>query len=220
MNRIVSPVRAYIKCKDKFARMFKFAAGCEASGYVVVDELEEWNKLYSQYQNDIELIYLETLAINSRYSLEDLRKTKARVEFGAVVREGAILSDTCIVLMGAVVNVGARIGENTMIDMNAVVGSGAVIGDNCHISAGVVIAGIMEPISSENVIIEDNVFIGANSVVFEGVKIGRGSIVGAGSIVTKDVEESSVVYGNPAKIIRSKKDEDNIKVQLNQNLRK
>jgi len=38
--------------------------------------------------------------------------------------------------------------------------------------------------------------------VLAGVKIGRGSVVGAGSVVTKDVEEYSVVVGNPARMIK------------------
>ena len=36
-----------------------------------------------------------------------------------------------------------------------------------------------------------------------GITIGKGSIVGAGSVVTKDVEEYSIVVGNPAKKIKS-----------------
>lgn len=50
----------------------------------------------------------------------------------------------------------------------------------------------------EKIIIEDDVWIGFGTVVFTGVKIGRGAIVGAGSIVTKDIEPYSIVAGNPA----------------------
>lgn len=53
----------------------------------------------------------------------------------------------------------------------------------------------------EKVKIGDNVFLGANSIVLPGVTIGNGAIIGAGSVVTKDVPDNTVVAGNPAKII-------------------
>jgi len=53
-------------------------------------------------------------------------------------------------------------------------------------------------------IIEENVWIGASVIIMPGLKIGTGSIVGAGSVVTKDVEPNSVVGGNPAKLIKTR----------------
>jgi len=49
--------------------------------------------------------------------------------------------------------------------------------------------------------IMDNVFIGSNSTILSNVKIGPNSIVAAGSVVTKDVEENTIVAGVPAKPI-------------------
>lgn len=57
---------------------------------------------------------------------------------------------------------------------------------------------------SKPVIIEDDVWIGANCTVLPGVRIGKGSIVGAGSVVTKDVQPYSVVGGVPAKRIKKR----------------
>ena len=48
----------------------------------------------------------------------------------------------------------------------------------------------------------DNAWIGLNSIILKGVTIGEGSIVGAGSVVTKDVEPWTVVAGNPAKVVK------------------
>lgn len=59
------------------------------------------------------------------------------------------------------------------------------------------------------VIIGEDVWVGSNTVILPGITIGRGSIVGAGSIVTKNIPKYSVVFGNPAKII-SKRFEDDI----------
>ena len=55
------------------------------------------------------------------------------------------------------------------------------------------------------VVIENDVWIGANCVICPGVNIGEGAIVGAGSVVTHDVEAFSVVGGVPGKIIKRRK---------------
>ncbi|MEK7477472.1 MAG: CatB-related O-acetyltransferase [Candidatus Coatesbacteria bacterium] len=53
-------------------------------------------------------------------------------------------------------------------------------------------------------VIEEDVWIGARAILMAGVRIGRGAIVGAGSIVTRDVEPYSIVAGVPAKEIRKR----------------
>lgn len=53
-------------------------------------------------------------------------------------------------------------------------------------------------------IIEDDCWIGANVIMTPGRRIRKGSIVGAGSVLTKDFEEYSIVAGNPAKLIRKR----------------
>lgn len=58
--------------------------------------------------------------------------------------------------------------------------------------------------------IEDDVWIGSNSVVLSGVTIGRGSVIGAGSIVTKDIPRYSIVFGNPARVIRKRFSDETI----------
>jgi maltose O-acetyltransferase len=55
------------------------------------------------------------------------------------------------------------------------------------------------------VVICDDVWVGANTIILPGVKIGPHSIIGAGSVVTKDVEPWAIVGGNPAKLIRKRK---------------
>ena len=52
------------------------------------------------------------------------------------------------------------------------------------------------------VTIDDDVWIGAHTVIVPGVTIGKGAVIGAGSIVTKDVEPFSIVAGSPAKLLK------------------
>lgn len=51
--------------------------------------------------------------------------------------------------------------------------------------------------------IGSNTIIGVRSIVLPGLKIGNHVIVGAGSVVTKDVPDNTIVAGNPAKIVRT-----------------
>lgn len=52
------------------------------------------------------------------------------------------------------------------------------------------------------VVIKDGTDIGIGSIILPGVEIGEGVIVGAGSVVTKDIKDYTIVAGNPAKLLR------------------
>jgi len=114
-----------------------------------------------------------------------------------------------------------ELGENSVVgELNNIRASGGkiIIGKNCLISQNVSMVAanhniakgslIMEQewdAKSNNIIINDDVWVGANSVVLPGVRIKRGAIVAAGSVVTRDVEEYSIVAGTPAVHIRYRK---------------
>ncbi len=55
---------------------------------------------------------------------------------------------------------------------------------------------------SAPIVIEDYAWISFNVSILKGVKIGEGAIVAAGSVVTKDVPDWTIVGGNPAKVIK------------------
>lgn len=54
----------------------------------------------------------------------------------------------------------------------------------------------------------NDVWIGANASVLRGVTIGDGAVIGAGSVVTRDIEPYSVVVGSPAKVIKKRFKDD------------
>ncbi|NNM73967.1 2,3,4,5-tetrahydropyridine-2,6-dicarboxylate N-succinyltransferase [Enterovirga aerilata] len=95
------------------------------------------------------------------------------------VRRGAFIAPG-VVLMPSFVNLGAYVDEGTMVDTWATIGSCAQVGKNCHISGGAGIAGVLEPLQANPVIIEDNCFIGARAEVAEGVIVGEGSVLSMG----------------------------------------
>lgn len=56
------------------------------------------------------------------------------------------------------------------------------------------------------VVIKDRVWIGMRVIILPGVTIGEGAVIGAGSIVTKDVKPYDIVAGNPARVIKNRKE--------------
>ncbi len=114
--------------------------------------------------------------------------------------------------------------KNISIGKDSIIGEGAVldgrakllIGDHVDIASEVMIYNSQHNIHDENfasretvelgdVVIEDYVFIGPRAIILPGVKIKRGAVVGAGAVVTKDVEENVIVGGVPAREIGKRK---------------
>lgn len=100
------------------------------------------------------------------------------------------------------------IGDNCKIQNNVSLYSGVIIGNNCFIGPSAVFTNDMNPRAkySKNgkymkTILEDGVTIGANATIICNTILKKNCFVGAGAVVTKNVEENTVVVGNPAKQI-------------------
>ena len=104
------------------------------------------------------------------------------------------------------------VGRNSMIQGRVYIGNYVMMGPECqiwtlnHKIERTDIPMMQQGIAPESpVYIGDDVWIGSRVTILPGVKIGNGAVIGAGSIVTHDVEEYSVVAGNPAKKVRLRK---------------
>lgn len=94
---------------------------------------------------------------------------------------------------GCVIDSNAVIGDNNFFHGNTTVGSDSRIGNFCTILAGVNIGA--------NTKIADEVFLGTGAIVFPGVTIGKGAKILGGSVVMRNVDARSTVFGNPAKTV-------------------
>ena len=113
---------------------------------------------------------------------------------GSSVRRGSYLGPKVVMMPPAYVNIGAYVGNGSMIDSHALVGSCAQVGESVHLSAAAQLGGVLEPIGSAPVVIEDNVVIGGNCGVYEGTLVERNCVIGAGVILTRSTPVYDMVH--------------------------
>jgi len=107
----------------------------------------------------------------------------------------------------------SHLGEGAWICPNVEMGKYVMFGPECAIigkdhrtdMAGVAII-FSGRVEFPRTVIEDDVWAGFRAVIMAGVRVGRGAIIGAGAVVTKDVEPYTIVGGIPAKPIRKRFD--------------
>lgn len=66
--------------------------------------------------------------------------------------------------------------------------------------------------TSKGIVVGDDVWIGSNVTVLDGVTIGAHAVVGAGAVVTKDIPDWGVAVGNPARVVRDRRDGQTAKI--------
>jgi acetyltransferase-like isoleucine patch superfamily enzyme len=132
----------------------------------------------------------------------------------AQVREGARIGRNCILSKGVYVDAGVQIGDNCKLQNNVSVYHGVTIEDGVFVGPHVCFTNDLQPraintdgtlkSASDWVVAETRVgygaAIGANSTVRCGVTIGKWAMIGAGSVVTKDVPDHGLAFGNPARL--------------------
>jgi acetyltransferase-like isoleucine patch superfamily enzyme len=126
---------------------------------------------------------------------------------GALIRENNSIGNSVSIGTNSTIEPGNKIGNNVRIHSGCFLES-VIIKNNVFIGPNTVFTDDLHPVCPKyeecvgGAVVEDNVSIGANCTILPGVKIGKNSLVGAGSVVTKDVEENSVVAGNPARFVK------------------
>lgn len=123
----------------------------------------------------------------------------------AVILDAVVIGEHCSIGSGAEIGRASVIGEYTRIGHGVFLPPSSVIDDHCFIGPGVIFTDDRYPrVNNPNYHaqppwVKAGAAIGAGAVILPGVIIGAGALIGAGAIVTKDVPDSKIVAGNPAR---------------------
>jgi UDP-2-acetamido-3-amino-2,3-dideoxy-glucuronate N-acetyltransferase len=137
-----------------------------------------------------------------------------RVWRQAHIREDAVVGEGCIIGAGVYVGAGVRLGRNCKVQNNALLYEGVRLEDGVFVGPQVCFTNDFLPRAVNpdlslkaasdwevgETLVREGASVGAQCVVVTGVMIGRWALVGAGSVVTRDVPDHALVYGQPARL--------------------
>ena len=109
----------------------------------------------------------------------------------ATVSDSARLGQGVVIQAGAIVSTNCQVGDFARVHFGGILLHDVSIGACSNIAPGAVVLGRVK--------VGEGAFIVANATVLSGRTVGDGAIVGAGAVVTRDVEDSTVVVGCPAR---------------------
>lgn len=141
------------------------------------------------------------------------------IDSNVIIGEGTKIWHFCHIMSNSKIGKNCNIGQNCVIGSNAILGDNVKVQNNVSIYDGVeleddvfcgpsmVFTNVINPRSHisrkhefKKTKLCKGVTVGANATIVCGRTLGKYSFVGAGSVVTKDTPDYSLVYGNPAKI--------------------
>ena len=120
----------------------------------------------------------------------------------------SVVGENCNIGQNVVISPDVILGSNVKVQNNVSIYTGVVCEDDVFLGPSMVFTNVINPRSAVNrrndymsTIVKKGASIGANATIVCGNDIGKFSFIGAGAVVTKEVQDYSLVVGNPSKHI-------------------
>lgn len=150
------------------------------------------------------------LGIGTNYSRElALREITSRfpdAEIAPIIHKSAWVSPQAMVYPGATVLAHAAVGPGSTVETGALLNTGAsldheaILRNFASLGPGARTGG--------NVTIGSRTMVGMQATILQGITVGNDVVVGANSLVQEDVESNSVTFGIPARVVRTRLNDD------------
>lgn len=157
------------------------------------DNCESFQKYYfivAVGNNEIRHEWFKKL---NKYNL----KTINVIDKSATIANNAIIGTGNFIGKNVTITSHVKVGNNNIINSGSILEHGSIVENSINISPGAVICG--------DVLINDETWVCANSTVLGQLEIGTNVIIGAGSVVRKNILSNEVWVGNPAKLLKKNK---------------
>ena len=124
------------------------------------------------------------------------------------IMKRSIIGKNCNIGQNVLISSFVKLGDNVKIQNNVSVYTGVVCEDDVFLGPSMVFTNVINPRSGVirkeeymETVVKKGASIGANATIICGNNIGKYSFIGAGSVITKEVQDYEIVVGNPAKNI-------------------
>ena len=177
----------------------KITIGAELFNYRVIGRQENIISLIKEYNIEGCVI---TIGDNwsRKMVYEQVSKLSSNMQWPNAIHPSVIIGRDVVIGMGVlamagvIINTGAYLGNFTNYYTRCNIEHDCYISDYSSVSAGVVLGG--------KVAIGSLSAISLNATIFDRITIGKNTVIGAASLITKDVPDNVLIYGNPGEIIK------------------
>ena len=157
-------------------------------GYTIINTFEDSEYyLYGSAKSSTRKRLMEIFEIDKN-KLYTIKSDDSFISETTTIGKGCVINPMCSIAGQTIIS------DNVFINRSVSIGHHTYIGENTSVNPGANIAG--------NVKIGNNCQIGIGATIIDNINIGDNVIIGAGSVVTKDIPDNVVAYGNPCKIIK------------------
>ncbi len=201
-----------IECRD-FIECIKRRKRPKVDGYKGLQVLEILSYCQKSLEKEGEIIFLGER--EPKFFVHETSLVEEPCEVGegtkiwhfSHIMPNATIGKNCVIGQNAFIGKGIKIGHNVKIENNVSVFEGVILEDDVFCGPSCVFTNVVNPRSHiprrhefKLTLVKKGASIGANATVVCGNTIGKYAFIGAGAVVTKDVPDYALAYGNPAQV--------------------